>query len=531
MPKSPEGKTSSIAKTRISRRRVLRGSLLAGGAAAAGGLIASPAVVLAESARPKFTHGLQSGDVSSSGGLVWARADRPSRLMLEVATTESFSNARTMMGPAALEASDFAVKMPLSGLPAGQDIFYRARFQDLQDIHVESEAMVGHFRTAPAGRRDINFVWSGDTAGQGWGINLDWGGMKIYQAMAKDSPDFFIHSGDTVYADGPIPAEKETPNNGIWKNVTIEEKAKNAETLHEFRGQYKYNMMDEHLRAFNAAVPMFAQWDDHETVNNWYPQEILDRDDYKEKSVALLAARAKQAFLEFMPIPVVAGDPERIYRTVHYGPSLDVFFLDMRSYRGPNSANRQSEEGPETAFLGAEQIRWLKQSLLASNATWKVIASDMPLGLLVRDGDQNFENMANGDGPPLGREMQFANLLSFIKHSGIKNVTWFTADVHYTAAHYYDPNQAQFQDFDPFWEFVSGPLNAGSFGPNDLDNTFGPQVKFVKAPPAGQANLPPSEGLQFYGQAMIDGETEVMTVHLKDLSGEILHTVELTPEV
>ena len=59
---------------------------------------------------------------------------------------------------------------------------------------------------------------------------------------------------------------------------------------------------------------------------------------------------------------------------------------------------------------------------------------------------------------------------------------WLTADVHYAAAHYYNPDKAQFQEFDPFWEFVSGPLHAGTFGPNELDNTFGPEVKFIKAP-------------------------------------------------
>ena len=47
--------------------------------------------------------------------------------------------------------------------------------------------------------------------------------------------------------------------------------------------------------------------------------------------------------------------------------------------------------------------------------------------------------------------------LRFIRDNGIENVVWLTADVHYTAAHYYDPNQAQFQEFAPFWEFVSGP--------------------------------------------------------------------------
>jgi len=173
----------------------------------------------------------------------------------------------------------------------------------------------------------------------------------------------------------------------------------------------------------------------------------------------------------------------------------------------------------------------LKRSLLASNATWKVIASDMPVGLVVGDGENQFENGANGDGPARGREHDLAEILRFIRDNGIKNVVWLTADVHYTAVHYYDPNKAQFQDFSPFWEFVTGPIHAGSFGPNKLDNTFGPEVKFVKAPPEGQANLPPSDGLQFFGQVDIDGKSEVMTVSLKDLTGATVYSQELTPEI
>ena len=84
---------------------------------------------------------------------------------------------------------------------------------------------------------------------------------------------------------------------------------------------------------------------------------------------------------------------------------------------------------------------------------------------------------------------------------------WLTADVHYAAAHYYNPDKAQFQDFDPFWEFVSGPLHAGTFGPNELDNTFGPEVKFIKAPGLDKQNLPPSAGMQFFGHVKIEGAT------------------------
>ncbi|MEZ5582788.1 MAG: alkaline phosphatase D family protein [Candidatus Competibacteraceae bacterium] len=159
------------------------------------------------------------------------------------------------------------------------------------------------------------------------------------------------------------------------------------------------------------------------------------------------------------------------------------------------------------------------------------MASDMPIGLMVRDGENAFENLANGDGPPLGREMEMVDLLRFIKHNRINNVVWLTADVHYTAAHYYDPVKAQFTDFAPFWEFVSGPLNAGTYGPNELDNTFGPEVRFQKAPAEGQKNLPPSAGMQFYGQVRIDGASEVMTVSLHDLNGASLYQVDLEPIV
>ena len=55
-------------------------------------------------------------------------------MTVEVATSESFANARRLRGPAALDVSDFCGKIDLSGLPSGQDIFYRVQFQDLADL-------------------------------------------------------------------------------------------------------------------------------------------------------------------------------------------------------------------------------------------------------------------------------------------------------------------------------------------------------------------------------------------------------------
>ena len=83
-------------------------------------------------------------------------------------------------------------------------------------------------------------------------------------------------------------------------------------------------------------------------------------------------------------------------------------------------------------------------------------------------------------------------------------------------------------EFDPFWEFVPEPLNAGSLGPGDMDNTFGPQVVYQNSPD-GRPNLPPTEGLQFFGRAHVEGATGVMSVELEDLDDRVLHSVELAP--
>ena len=183
---------------RISRRKFLSST-----AAAGAGVIAMPYLSRAAD-RPVITHGVQSGDVGADGGVVWARADRPSQMMVEVATSESFANARALPPIAALPESDFTAKMLLENLPAGQDIFYRVRFRDLSHTAIAGEPAIGRFRTAPADRRDVSFVWGGDVAGQGWGINPDDGGMVTFATMRKHRPDFLLHSGDTIYADGTI---------------------------------------------------------------------------------------------------------------------------------------------------------------------------------------------------------------------------------------------------------------------------------------------------------------------------------------
>jgi alkaline phosphatase D len=286
------------ARQGLTRRHLLVRS--ASTAALAGlGSLAGPYLSRAAD-RPKFAGGLASGDISADSAVVWARADRPARMQVECSTRESFRTIVRAASSDALPERDFTSKVLIEGLPPGQDIFYRVRFDDV--FGISGETRVGHFRTAPRERRSISFVWSGDTAGQGWGIDPARGGMRTYKTMLENRSDFFIHSGDHIYADCSIPAELRLPDGEIWRNIVTEEKSAVARSLAQFRGNYKYNLLDDNLRAFNAEVPMLAQWDDHEVSDDWSPIGTADDTGYAEDGTSRLVERARRAFFEFMPI-------------------------------------------------------------------------------------------------------------------------------------------------------------------------------------------------------------------------------------
>jgi alkaline phosphatase D len=519
----------------VSRRDFLRSTAAGTVAAAVSRRVMgqAPSIVPAPNAKPSAPFGVAAGDVGAGRAIIWSRADRPSRMFVEYSTTERFQDARRVRGPAALELSDFTCRTVLMELPPGQRVFYRVLFQDLSDLRIWSDPVVGSFTTPASAPRDITLAWSADTVGQGWGRNADWGGLRLYDTIHRAQPDVFINVGDTIYADQPLVPEVKLDDGSVWKNIVTPAKSKVAQTIEDFRGCHQYNLADEHMRRLTSEVSQIVMWDDHEVRDNWYWERRQDNDArYEVKSVALLAARARQAFYEHYPLPLIGDDPERVYRSIPMGPLVEVFALDMRSYKSANSANRQGAMGDAATILGTRQLQWLKDGLTSSRAVWKIVAADLPLALIVRDGPDAYEAVANGDpGTPLGRELEIGDLLRHLKTQRVRNVVWITADVHYCAAHYYDPARAKFTEFDSFWEFVAGPLNAGTFGPNQLDPTFGPEARFVGVPPGMKGNRPPSDGFQFFGTLKASARQRTLTVELHDLSGRALFTIELPPEL
>ncbi|MEL6548438.1 MAG: alkaline phosphatase D family protein, partial [Myxococcota bacterium] len=296
---------------------------------------------------PNATHGVQIGDIDRDRAVLWSRSERPATLCVDWSTR--VHGPKTRLEGVPTPNSDGVVKLELEGLPPGQTVFYRAWFDD----GVKGEPVTGTF-TVPDPAQPVRLVWGGDVCGQGYGIGPD--GYRIFEAMAKQTPHAFIHSGDAIYADQPLVSEKDTGHSGVWKNLELDGKEKVAETLDEFRAQFAYNLRDRHLRHFLSRTPIIAQWDDHETHNNWWPGQTLTDERYQERSVDVLSAHARRAFHEYMPTR------ERFMRVLRLG-AVDVFVLDLRSHRGSNDAN-QSLDG--SVLFGARQLAWLERALAES---------------------------------------------------------------------------------------------------------------------------------------------------------------------
>ncbi|HZG92772.1 MAG TPA: alkaline phosphatase D family protein, partial [Pseudonocardia sp.] len=485
--------------------------------------LAASAPSLVRSGRPVLTHGVQSGDVLPGSGLVWARADRPSRMVVEVSDRPDLRGARRLRGPVLTPDTDFTGVVRVPG--RGRTLHYRVTAEDL-DGRTAGAPVTGSFRLPPGGREGVRFVWSGDITGQGWGINPDVGGMRIFAAMAARDPDFFLCSGDHVYADGTLDETVALPDGRTWRNLVVPAKTRVAETLDEYRANFAYNLLDDHRRAFGAAVAQVNQWDDHEVTNNWYPGEVLPDDGrYTERRVDVLAARAARAFHEWVPLDPRRAVDGRVYRRLPHGPDLELFVIDMRSHRDRNGPN----SGPSGSVLGERQARWLVDALASSRATWKIVAADMPIARLTEDDDPGtWDGVSDGTGgAPRGRETEIAGVLRSLRDRAVRNVVWLTAEVHYTAAHHYSPARAAVGDFDEFWEFVSGPLNAGAFGPNPLDPTFGPAEVFVHAPRTA-AESSPLGGFQHFGEVEIGPGGDELTVTLRDQDGHGLWSTTLS---
>ena len=191
------------------------------------------------------------------------------------------------------------------------------------------------------------------------------------------------------------------------------------------RRSYKYNLLDEQSACLQRRSADLRAVGRPRGRQQLVGVEAIARAPTRISDINLLAARAARAFHEMYADarehrragPGLLQDQLRpASRRVHPGRA-QLSRPEWRRTGRPNTAPTPISSAPISCS-------WLKRALLNSRATWKVIASDMPLSLIVYDDAPNkkgSEAVAQGDGPPRGRELEIADLLRFIKASGIVN--------------------------------------------------------------------------------------------------------------
>ena len=478
----------------------------------------------------QITHGIASGDVTDQSAIIWSRVnDQPAKMNVEYDTNANFSNPLSKTAQAN-STTDFTAHAKLDRLKPDSQYYYRVWFtgsdidnntnsetsSDLSAIpDIADQVEIGTFRTAPSANMTsnssaISFIWGADLGGQNYCRNADEGGYSIFKSMLSLNADFFIANGDMIYADGACPAQGPIFNNSTnnqtitWTNIPGDFKSladpsvewnNVTEVRSLFLEHWKYNRNDTYFKEFLRNVSMYSQWDDHEIINDfgskwpYWNLFSIDREGYPN-----LVKEGTNAFLYYSPLDsnsnknnnyTVNDSNKRIYRSFNWGKDLDLFIIDARSYRSQNHI----ADAPDSnkTLLGDEQLQWLRQELSNSNATWKVISSDVPISIptgsnasiLGRDGWANGNETSNYS-YYTGFERELTDLFNLIDEHNIKNVVFITTDVHFPAFIRYNFDLNNDGNMTEIYELVSGPLSAFRLGVPFpiLDDTFDPALLY-----------------------------------------------------
>jgi alkaline phosphatase D len=496
-------------------------------------LAALAAVAAADAAPPRITHGVAAGDVTASSALVWARSSAAAEMRLEVAADPAMASPRRFRGESD-PTLDGTALVTVGGLEPGTKYTYSVVFENENGV---SEAETGTFVTAPApsAAAPVTFVMSGDLGGQGYCRHRD-RGYRIFRAMAALEPHFFIANGDMIYADGACP---ETGPGG-FPNVPGGFPAIDAPEVdwtdfdrvrEVYLDHWRYNRLDPHHRSFLARTPIYAQWDDHEVINDFGAGWATWSKDVRRAGYPNLVRAGRESLFAWNPITRDPDEPFRIYRSFRWGRDVELFLIDGRSYRSLNDLAERPER-PKT-LLGEEQLAWLADGLRGSGATWTIVCTDVPLSVPTGSDADLYGRDAFADGAHpwerpdyaarTGFEAELGRLLEILDAADVENVVFVATDVHYAMNLRYQVDADGDGDTLLFHELVAGPLNAApSPTAARLDPTFRPVILYAEA---GFFNFS-------YARVERRGADVVLTADVRGEEGDVRFgsTLELSAE-
>ncbi|MFN3322568.1 MAG: alkaline phosphatase D family protein [Bryobacteraceae bacterium] len=264
----------------------------------------------------------------------------PGRLRLVYSTNENLSSPVRIPWAPANPASDYAHQFPLQALRPDTEYFYSAETATPEGkLHAP---LRGRFRTAPREDSTAGIRFCMTTCQKYSQLDHE-DGFHIYQSMLKLDPRFYISAGDIVYYDSDDPQAN-----------TIELARYHWDRMFSF---------PRHIEMLRQ-IPGYWEKDDHDTLTDdvWPgmtvgPHYRMNFDD------------GLRIFRQQVPMS------PRTYRTFRWGKTLQIWLVEGRDYRSPNTM----PDGPDKTIWGVEQKQWLMRTMAESDADWRILVSPTPI--------------------------------------------------------------------------------------------------------------------------------------------------------
>ena len=346
-----------------------------------------------------FGIGLSAGDARPDKVVLTTRYDGNASLI--VGLWRQDPEGLTAVSRTSIETGDGGFARLELELPT-PDVFYLYAFCEEEDGVLVSRSPLGRF-LAPPSPETIRPIRLGASSCSYNSLPP----LTLGHASQRDDLDLFCFLGDTSYNDG-------------------------CSTIEEYRDSWASNLGKSQFIDLRQSTSVIATWDDHEITNDWDPESVtLDQ-----------FQNAHQAFTEAMPILRSESNPERLWRKLRWGKTLEIFALDTRSERTPS---RRLE--PDGEYLSRDQLDWLKTNLAESDAVFKLIMNSVPIGAYPPIFDLAAAD--RWEGYPHQRE----EILRFIEDEPISGVLWIAGDFHMACAGRISPDGPGSQSI----EILAGP--------------------------------------------------------------------------
>lgn len=449
-----------------------------------------------------ITHGPLVAEVQSDDAWLWVRAEREATVyaMLEAGGRSHLVSTSVLAG------DDFAGAMRLGPLEPDTRYSLRAWAAAYGPPKPPPDARPATFTTAKAAEdaSAFTFAWGGDLAGQN--VCRDAAeGFPIFAAFEELEVSFFIGLGDMIYADNVCLAS------GRYGNVQVPASFAPSTDLEGFRAHWRYSREDPGFARLLASAGYYAVWDDHEVLNDFGPSDDVGQGPPYDPAQHLMPI-GQEAFREYNPID--GAREGAFYRSVRWGRHVELFFLDTRRYRGARGSAHES-------MLGSAQRAWLETAVQASDATWTIVISSVPIS--VPTGGDSWAD----EGDRTGYERELAELMRLFHDGGRHDVLFLTTDVHFAAAFRYTPlpEHPEFR----VHEAISGPLHAGLFPTDAFDPSLGAERLFYFAAPRVD-DLPWEVARTFMNFGTVGvREDGALEIAIRNERGEAVHSLELAP--